>query len=1582
MIHEDIAQKLAHLTPKQRALFMMMLREKQEDLSVAPIEKLVRGPGPNQFPMSLAQQRQWVLYLLAPESSAYNIHMVYRLKGVLQTNSLEASLQKIEQRHEILRTSYAAGGDGPVQIIAPEGSMRLTTVDLCGLSSERGQQLADQHTLREIGRPFNLQQGPMWRALLLRLPHEHRLVVCVHHIAFDGWSMIVFARELATVYQNLAAARGTGLAPLAIQYADHAQWQRKWLEGGVLEKQLAYWKNKLAGIPHELALPSQWPRPVVPTYKGRKILFSLSRQLSARLVQLSRNNNATPFMTLLAAWQTLLFRYSGQREIAIGSPVANRKRPEVEPLLGFFVNTLVLRTSFAEADDYTVKQLLAYVRQTALEAYEHQDVPFEKLVEELQPERSMGLAPLFQVLFTLQEQPPSVPETGAGSGGLSMERINPEDDNTPFDICLFMVHYEGILHGNLQYNSDMFTPVASRRMVDNYIQLLEGFVTAPDTRISQLDFLKPEERHQLLITLNEPDHKILERGACIHELFEKQATLRPDATALIFEGQKEESDQEETDHPGRITYSELNVRANRIAHFLIGVGSGPEVPIGIFANRGPETVIGILAILKAGSSYVPLDPSNPDERLKLIVEDAQIEILLTQASLDHRCAFPAVRRCHMDMAQCQNQPEQNPLLKVVPENLAYIIYTSGSTGRPKGVTLPHQQVIRLLDATQPGFQFGKQDIWTLFHSCAFDFSVWELWGPLTYGGSLVMVPYWVARSPKTFLSLLWCQGVTVLNQTPSAFQQIIPIVAAEIPELRHLRLVIFGGEALIPAKLAGWFEATRGCSARLVNMYGITETTVHVTSHRVVFQETAAHTIPIGRPIADLSLYLLDTYLNPVTKGVPGEICVTGPGLARGYLGRAGLTAERFLPNPFGGAGSRLYRSGDLASYDEQAQLNYMGRSDRQVKLRGFRIELGEIEAVLASQTGVNEVAVLIYEETATRQLLLAYVVADAGAELKGSDLRKTMAGRLPDYMIPSQFIFLDRMPTTTNGKLNRKALPKPDQPKQQDHPLSLSPLEEMVAAIWAEVLELERVGAKDHFFELGGHSLSATRVVSQIRETFGVELPLSRFFAEPRLDAVARRIQDLRDKGRGVLAAPQAATWQGDIPLAHTQQIMWLAIIMAEDHGATFNIPFTARLSGWLDLEALARSLSEIVARHETLRTHFVRVNGRPTQQITPPQPVVLGVTDFRHLQAAEAQALLLIERENALPFELERDRLFRVRLFRLADNQWLLSCTMHHLVCDGWSLGIWTRELGLLYQAYSQGQPSPLPPLPIQYADFVHWQTFTLGEQEMARQLAYWKTRMQGAPALLELPLDKPRPEIFSGRGGLHSFRIGQQLRERLQHIGRKHAATPFIVLQTAFAMLLKRYSGQDNVVIGTSIANRHYRELEGLIGLFTTVQAMHCDLSGDPVFSNLLEQLREQALEAHESQDLPFEALVEALRVERNTAYAPIFQVMLVYQNSPFKSLDLAGIELRPLEAKLPVAKYDLTLFVYEEEQGLAAHFEYSTDLFHPATLDKMAQQFLYLLEDIVADPMRTISAYALDAQQEAGQNADFLDDLEDE
>lgn len=1528
-----------------------------------PLVPLLRS-GP--LALSFAQQRFWFLHQLDPTSPIYNIAQGLRLTGDLRLEVLRQALDEVVRRHESLRTTFVVAGGSPWQKIEPFQPRTLPLVDLTALPAAVREGELARLGVENARIPFNLERGPLLRVTLLALaPREYALLSCMHHIVSDAWSNELLVREVVALYTAFVSGEPSPLPELPIQYADFAQWQRGWLSGAVLEEHLTFWRRTLAGAPPLLALPTDRPRRTgIRDASGSSHLFHLTEDLSKDLLRLGRELEATPFMILLAAFQILLQRHAAQEDFCVGTPVAGRNRVEVEGMIGCLVNTLVMRSDLSGRP--TFRSMVAQAREAALQAHAHQDLPFDKLVEELSPARNLDFTPLFQVVFVLQ----NVPQRRPILPNVDLAPLSQTQETAKFDLVLSITESSDHFLGAFIFASALFDDATIARMSEHFLTLLKAVRVDPDQQLATVPLLDAAMESQALFgrSVGMAQESVL----VLHRQFAEQARRSPAALAVV-QGHK------------RLTYRELEESANRLAHLLGSLGVGPEVRVGIFLERRPSLVVALLGVLKAGGIYVPLDPAYPTERLAFILEDSEMAVLLTEESLLGALPSSGPRLLVLDRQAdlLSRSDPREPADRTVPANGAYMIYTSGSTGRPKGVVVTHANGARLFQATR-SFGFGKEDVWTLFHSVAFDFSVWEIWGALLHGGALVLVPHEVSRSPRAFYELLRRERVTVLNQTPSAFAELTRVL--DDPPGLSLRLVIFGGEALDLRILRPWFERFSGRGPRMVNMFGITETTVHVTE-REITPEDLKRTVgsAIGGPIADLWLAILDPAGHPVPDGVAGELHVGGPGLARGYWRRPELTASRFVPAPSGSEpGARLYRSGDLVRR-RGSDLQYLGRIDQQVKLRGFRIELGEIEAELRAHPGVAASVCLLQGDNADKRLV-AYVVPE-GTEPPGQgELRRWLGGRLPDYMVPSAFVFLDAFPLTVHGKLDRRALPAPQpaRPELEGAP-PLPPrtlIEEALTGLWVDILNVDQVGIEDNFFQLGGHSLLATRLLSRVRESFGVDLPLSSLFATPTVAALSHAIEaGIRGTSEEMWPSIERRTGKGPAPLAFSQEPFWL-FWKAKPESSAYNLANAIRLTGPLAPTVLSASYREILRRHETLRTTFAEEEGRPFQVVASTGAQEISLIDLSGLSAAlrEQQAVLLAIVDARRPFDLSRGPLVRTALLRLEPTEHVLLLCGHHIVFDAWSVDLFARELTTLYGAFSAGVPSPLPELPIQYADFTTWQREVLAVNALEEQLQYWRRKLQGASPVIDLPTDLLRPAIPDFRSARHSMLLPQELVRDLKSLCHGEGTTLYMALLAGFSTLLSRFGLFDEVVISSGVANRTRLETEHLIGCFFNLLALRVDLSEDPTFRQLLAQVRETTLGAYAHQDLPFQKLLQELKVEGTPGIRPFHQVFFEFNHIP-PQLELPALEVRSLEMDQGTGDFDLALFIAEHTDRMVVSLHYATALFLGSTIDRLLSGYERLLAQVARDPDLPLRSFAVSpAEEGAVLSSLFTGDLD--
>ena len=1383
------------------------LREAEE--AAPPLESVPSGES---IPLSFAQKRLWFIdQLVLRRRQSYNIFVALGLEGALQIPAVGAALGEISRRHQVLRTTFPTVEGLPRLKVHEAEAPPLPLVDLSALPTGPRDQEVRRRTARAIARPFDLAAGPLLRVQLLRLgPGEHIALVGMHHIVSDGWSMGIFVRELGALYGAYVAGRPSPLPEPVLQYGDYARWQRNWLQGEVLERQLDYWRDQLLGT-RPLDLPTDRPRPAVPSYRGGRRPWQPSVRFSRGLEALARRRGVTLFMVLATGFEILLARLTGQRDLAIGAPVANRNREETEGLIGCFVNTLVLRSQLDEHVSFD--QALRQMRDIALGAYTHQDIPFEKLVEELQPERDLSRSPIFQVVLVLQ----NTPAADLTLEGLHLYAVEAEAGTAKFDLTLTVQPSEEGLTGSMEYSADLFDP----QTVDHFLVRLERLLTAAveDPRRSpwELPVLSESEREQLLHGFNDPSVS-LAVAETLHGRFARQAAERPDTVALTFDGRS-------------LTYGELRDRSRRLAGRLVTSGVHPGEPVGLCLERSAEMVVGVLGVLESGGAYLPLDHTQPSERLRHLVEDSGIRRVVTTAALAEE--RPELPQALLLEAEESVEGEEAQLPVVGPGDLAYIIYTSGSTGKPKGVGVSHGNALRLMLATEKWFDFKPRDSWTLFHSYAFDFSVWELWGPLLYGGRLVVVPYWVSRTPESFWELLVDERVTVLNQTPSAFRQLIPTARAG-GDSTSLRRVIFGGEALELESLRPWFEHFGDRQPRLINMYGITETTVHVTYRPIGLEdvERSAGRSVIGVPIPDLQLYVLDRRGNLVPPGVAGELCVGGAGLAQGYLARGALTASRFVPHAWSPrSGERLYRSGDLGRWLKSGEVEYLGRIDHQVKVRGFRIELGEIEAVLQRHEAVQEVVAMVLPSPSGDSRLVAWVGCGEAKPPEVEELR-TFAGRfLTDYMVPAVFVVLETLPLTPNGKIDRALLLSrgvEGKAGEASYTAPRSAAEHVLATIWSEVLGVERVGVHDNFFTLGGDSILSIQVRSRARLK-GLEFSLPQLFEH---QTIARLVTALDAEGPEAVQdeplpeGPFALLSEADrerlpegvvdaYPLVRMQSGMLFHSDYSQEATAYHDL-LSCHLRAPFDAQALTFALEELLAAHPVLRTSFeLTAFDEPLQLVHGQIPLPLVIEDLRSLNGDEQERYLekhlAEERQRRMPWD--RPPLLAVWFHRRGEDRFQLTFSFHHAILDGWSLATALTELFQRYLARLGRGPAVPPPPGLTFRDFVALERRALASSESR---AYWESLLYRA-----VPLELPRlggEEASERVPRLRVELLHEELSQGILRLARSLGVPVKSVLLAAHLFTLHKLAGRRDILTGM-VSHGRSEESEGerVLGLF---------------------------------------------------------------------------------------------------------------------------------------------------------------------
>ena len=1520
---------------------------------------LVAATRTPRVPTSYAQRRLWFIDRLQGSSTEYNITLGHRIRGRLDGAALAQALTIISSRHESLRTRFEEVDGEPWQVIESPTTVVVPVEDLRSVSAA-AQQIAVQRVIRaERATPFDLATGPVWRARLLHLgSDDHVAIWTFHHIVCDAWSLGIFNRELDQLYAAIRAGRADPLPPLPVQYADFALWQRGWLDAATLDEGLAYWTNHLTGIPRRLELPTDRPRLAQQTFAAGRHDRNLSPALLARLRQISRAPAATLYMTLLTALDVLLARYTDQEDIVVGSPIANRRASGLEGLIGFFVNKLVMRQRVAP--DLAFGTLLRHVRRTTLDAYRHQDVPFERVVEAVGLERQMNLTPLFQVSLVLQNAPFVAPALD----DLDVTTIRGEGLQVRTDLEIQATEQDGALALTWIYNSTLFDEWRIRQLAQHYERVLEAAAANPEVIVGRIPLLSTAERARLSAagprgSTDAPPVSCLEGGRCLHHAFEAWVARTPDAVAVV-------------DGPTQVTYAELNRRATATACVLRHAGVTSETRVGIAVDRSIDMVVSVLAVLKAGGTYLPIPRNWPPERRGALLRNAGATVVLAanRASCD-----PPYDAIVIDPIQGTSCGRRAPLTAdTAPEHAAYVLYTSGSTGQRKGVVVEHRHVAHYVAAMQEHFQWTAGTRFAMVQPLAVDSSVTVLYGSLLCGGRLCLVSEETALDAEAFVTYCAQQGVDVLKIAPSHLAALqARSVAAPLPR----RTLILGGEPSSPGWVASLIAAGK-CT--VYNHYGPTETTVGVTMQPLDSTSCAGLTVPIGRPLSHATAYVVDAQWQLVPTGVPGELLLGGTCVARGYLDNPGVTATKFVADPFGKSGERVYRTGDIVRWRPDGALEFLGRRDEQVKVRGWRVELAEIATALQRQPAVADALVAAQGEGET-QRLIAYVVRQhdrTGAPGEavddvafGRSLRMALRTCLPEYMVPRSIVVLAAWPRTSHGKIDRQALTSPAVPPQEPKREPRTIVEGILCELVADVLDLREVDPDDDFFDLGGHSLMATRLVSRIRATLGLELPLRTLFEAPRVRVLAERLQECGTVVRPPLSAVDRPS---RVPLSCGQQRLWF-IDRLEGTSTEYNITRALRLRGPLDTAALTDALSTIAARHEILRTRFEEVAGQGWQVIEPALPISVPVQSLHAADDVTQKAAIeaLLRTEQTTPFDLMAGPVWRVRLGQLGPQDHVLTWTFHHVVSDGWSQGVFYRELQALYAAYRTGRTDPLPPLPVQYAHYSMWQRAWLDAPTVDEGLAYWTAQLAGAPERLDLPTDRPRPPRQTFKAGRCEAHLPAELLARLRQVGQTHGATLYMTMLAAFGVLLARYTGQDEIVVGAPVANRQDSQLEGLIGFFVNTLALRLSAPGHLSFSQVLAHTRSTTLEAYRHQEVPFERIVEHLNVPRHADITPVYQVLFVLQSTPRGLPQLFEIAVEHVDPQPATVRHDLEVYIFESSDGLHLAWMYNTSLFDAWRIEQMALHYERVLASVADHPDRPVGDIALLSEAETGRVA---------
>ena len=1547
----DVPLAVLLANPTVAALAAWIDRARQDGLGLSrpPLEAAPAGAPPV---VSFAQQRLWFLDELEPGNPFYNLPTAVTLDGPLDVAALARALSEVVRRHEVLRTRFAAPDGEPRPQLAPSAPLPLPVVDLGGLPEDAARRAESAARRSEEVRPFDLARGPLLRAVLWRRgAQRHLLSVVLHHVAGDGWSLGVLVNETTAHYRDLAAGRSPALAEPPLQYGDYAHWERRWLEGEVLARLLADAGEALEGATEPLELPADRPRPAAQSHRGGVRRRHLAAPETAALRSLARQRGTTLFAVLMASLEVLLHRYTRRRAFSVGFPVAHRTEVELEGLIGLFVNTLVVAAEVRSEEPFG--GLLGRVDERLLAAQARQDLPFERLVAELAPERHLSRSPLFQVLLVLQNMPRGTVEIP----GLEVAAAPPERRVARFDWTVF-VHEEaaGGLELELEYSSDLFDATTAERALRHLATLLTAVAGHPGRAVGELPLLDPHERHQVEREWGGGGAAAAFRGGVLAR-FAAQAAARPQAIAVELEDE-------------RLTYGELSRHAARLAGELHRRGAGRGDVVAVQVERSPALAVAVLGALAAGCAYLPLDPAHPPRRRAFLLADAAVRCAVVDATSAEDPLLTGYEAVRLDVTGGLDglegggtaAPARQPSWAAHRHDLAYVLYTSGSTGRPKGVAMSHGALDNLIawQLRRSPVSAGGRTL--QFASPTFDVSFQELFATWCAGGTLVLVGDELRRDLPHLLARME-SDVDRAFLPVVAFQRLCEIAREQGRPPQRLREVVTAGEPLRITPAVAWlFGGLPDC--RLDNQYGPTEAHV-VSAHRLAGEVGAWPLLPpIGRPLPGVSLHVVDAALAAAPAGVAGELWIGGAAPARGYLGRPALTAQRFVPDPFSAvAGARAYRTGDLARHRADGSLEFLGRIDHQVKVRGFRVELGEVESLLERHPGVARAVAVVRPRQGVHELA-AYVVPAAGAEIGADALHDALAAELPAPSVPTSWCFLAELPLLPSGKVDRRSLPEPEPLRSAGAGGGRNPVEETLLGLWEEVLGRRGVARDDDFFRLGGHSLSATRLMSRLRSAFAVDLPLRRLFEHPTVASLAPHVEAALRQGGGEEMAPIVRRPRGDgLPLSFAQQRLWF-LEQLEPGTAAYHLAAVADLRGELSVPALEAVFDEVRRRHEALRTAIHDADGRPLQVAVDAAPEPLAVTDLSALPAAagEREAERLAAESARRPFDLAAGRLLRLRLLRRAAGEHTLVATFHHIAADAWSLGILRREVATLYRAFRGGLPSPLPELPVQYADFAGWQRERVQGEVLATHLEHWRRELADMQ-VLELPTDLPRGDTGRHRGGRLVRDLPEPLAAALRQLGRSRSVTPFMVVLAAYAVLLGRFAGAEDVAVGADIANRNRHEVEGLIGFFVNMLVLRTDLRGNPPFGELLERVRATTLGAYAHQDLPFERLVEELRPERTDSHSPLFRVVFNFDNATATAAegaeDLLGLAMELRERERAAVRFDLALLMRDSGSALSAVWLYDADLFERGTVERLHRRFATILADACADPQQRLS-----------------------
>ncbi len=1471
------------------------------------------------YPLSSAQKRIYTLQQFEENSTSYNMPMVMTLEGELDKSKLEEAFNKLIQRHEALRTSFEVIDGEPVQIVHKEVSFAIEYTEA---SKEKAGEIAAEFVIA-----FDLSKAPLLRVALTKInDKEHMLMLDMNHIISDGVSMGILTKEFIELYD------GKELPKLRIQYKDFAVWQNEMFKSGEIKKQEEYWVKAFEGEVPVLNMPADHQRPSIQSFEGDNINFELNEEVTNKLKQIAKETGSTMYMVLLSACNVLLSKYSGQEDIVMGSPISGRPHADLQNIMGMFVNTLAMR-NYPESNK-TFKEFLEEVKARSLSAFENQDYQFEELIDKLNITRDLSRNPLFDVMFSMQ----NMDEGELQIEGLKFKPYEISNNIAKFDITITAIELNETIVLSLNYCTKLFNKQTIENMSKHLANILSSIANNTNLRLSELEMLSEQEKHQLLVEFNDTKAEY-PKDKTIYQLFEQQAAETPDDIAVTY---GEEA----------ITYKELDTSSNQLARTLREKGAKPNSIVAIIVDRSFEMIIGIMGILKAGAAYLPIDPEYPEDRIRYILEDSKTKLLLTQSKYIDKVEF-AGEKLNLESKQCYTN-EGTKLDNVnSPKDLAYILYTSGSTGNPKGVMIEHESAVNTLTETERNFPVAKEDVYLLKTTYTFDVSVMEIFAWFVGKGKLAILKPGDEKDISEILNAIEKYKVTHINFVPSMLNLFLERLDDEnVNKTNSLKYVVAGGEALTKETVNRLQKLIKNAS--LENIYGPTEATIYVTRYSLKKFNKDTKNIPIGKPTSNISAYIIDKNKKLQPVGIQGELCFSGIGLGRGYLNRPELTAEKYIENPFV-PGERMYKTGDLARWLPDGNIEFLGRIDFQVKIRGFRIELGEIESQLLKYEGISEAIVIAKEDKNKNSSLCSYICGER--EYSISEIREHLAKELPEYMIPSYIIQLDKLPLSANGKVDRKALPEPDGSitTGAEYVAPTNEIEEKLAAIWQEVLGIEKIGINDNFFELGGHSLKAINISSKIHKGLNVSVPLREMFKTPTIKGLASYVEGTK---QNIYSRIEPVEEKEYYPLSSAQKRIY-TLQQFEENSTSYNMPMVMTLEGELDKSKLEEAFNKLIQRHEALRTSFEVIDGEPVQVVHKEISFEIEYTETDKEKAGEIAEVFV------KTFDLSKAPLLRVALTKINDKEHMLMLDMHHIISDGVSMGILTKEFIELYDG------KELPKLRIQYKDFAVWQNELFESLEIKNQEEYWLKAFEGELPVLNMPTENQRPSIQSFEGDSLSFELNEELTGKLKQIAKYTGSTMYMVLLSACNILLSKYSGQEDIIIGSPIAGRPHADLENIMGMFVNTLAMRNYPKSNKTFKEFLNEVKASSLQAFENQDYQFEELIDKLNITRDLSRNPLFDVMFSMQNMNTGELQIEGLKFKPYEINNNIAKFDITITAIELDKIIGIDLNYCTKLFSKQTIQSISKHLINILNSIASNTNLRLSEVEMLSEEEKHQ-----------